>query len=471
MSLNVLENLKEAYKLIYKLLIFPESDWKTKIYASTAMAYLINPYDVIPEAEKASEGYIDDLYLCLLVLKDLLLYRKDLIELANDNRLNIEEFVEQKLIICKEELCEKTKLIEKVSGYDSLKRFDIGNSQVDPKISSQIEQNSTILGTIAFFYDELLNVRKTYEEIRGINNRGPLTRVVGRKMNLPYTYHHTFLELKESNLFFDLNRICLQFNKSEELKLKIDSNNSTEDLFMDYEDNLKNFNEDIKYYEIIKFAHPLFKTLCNISNEPDCNWHIKHEINSALAYFSLVDDVIDDTIKSGLGYIDDIFVASFVLFDIAERDFHLLNKSLDPGLNITTIKNLFEKSSEIINDDLSQIINLLGLRGLMSFFDLHQSNNNNGCIILNHSSNYKKILNSLISLYFIPELNFDKKSKMSEYVKEINKNLSVDQLLKLNKFIEIAENSCYNKNIQKEFEDKEHEDIRLLILKHKILSS
>ena len=234
MSLNVLEDLKEAYKLIYKLLIFPESDWKTKIYASTAMAYLINPYDVIPEAEKGSEGYIDDIYLCLLVLKDLLLYRKDLIEIAKDNRLNIEEFVEQKLIICKEELCEKTKLIESVSGYDSLKRFDIGNSQVDQKISSQLEQNSTILGTIAFFYDELLNVQKTYEERRGISKRKGSRST---KINLPYAYHHTFLELKESNLFFDLNRICLQFNKSEELKLKIDSDDSTEDLFMNYEDN------------------------------------------------------------------------------------------------------------------------------------------------------------------------------------------------------------------------------------------
>ena len=190
-----------------------------------------------------------------------------------------------------------------------------------------------------------------------------------------------------------------------------------------------------------------------------------------MAYFSLVDDVIDDTIESGLGYVDDIFVASFVLFDIAEKDFHLLNRNLDSGLSITTIKNLFERSSEIIDNDLSQIINLLGLRGLMSFFDLNQPNNTNVCIISNHGSNYKKILNSLIKLYFVPELSFDKKSNISEYIKEINKSLSGDQLLKLNKFIEIAENSCYNKNIQQEFENKEHEEIRLLILKHKILSS
>ena len=165
MSLSIIEDLKSVYKIIYRLLAFPESDWKTKIYASTAIAYLINPYDVIPEAEKGEEGYIDDLYVCLLVLRDLYTYRKDLVELANEEEINIEELL-NKLDLIKKEILDEIEQIEKVSGYDSLNKFDIANSQVDSRISKQIKQDSTILGIIAFFYDELINIKKIMKSIR-----------------------------------------------------------------------------------------------------------------------------------------------------------------------------------------------------------------------------------------------------------------------------------------------------------------
>jgi uncharacterized membrane protein YkvA (DUF1232 family) len=471
MEINILEDLKIVHKLIYKLLIFPESDWKTKIYASTAMAYLINPNDIIPETEKGDEGYLDDLYLCLLVLKDLFYSRKDLINLVNENELEIETNIKNKLIYCEELLGDKTESIKKISGYDSLKKFDIENQLVDSNISKQIKLNATILGSISFFYDELVNVKKIYEEIRNpyhINKKN--RHIYQKKVELSYSDHPFMIDLNNSNFFFDIKRICLQFNGSQDLNLKIDTTDNTANFFLNYEEGLKRFDDNVEYYHIIKFAPSLFKTLCDIYNDPKCNWFIKHEINSALTYFSLIDDVIDDTLESGIGFVDDIFIAAFVLYDIAERDYSLLNNNLNSPLNISIIKDLFGKSSQVIEPKLGQIINLLGLRGLMSFFDL-QMDNISDLKQLNRmkGSELKIILNNILDIYFNPKLNFDRKSTIFTYFNEIKQNLTENKILKLEKFIELAKNSCYHKNVKNEIDLKEEEELRLLLLKHEIL--
>ena len=61
----MLDKLTKVYKILYKLLLLPESDWKTKIYVNAALSYFINPWDIIPESEKVVDGYLDDFYIFL----------------------------------------------------------------------------------------------------------------------------------------------------------------------------------------------------------------------------------------------------------------------------------------------------------------------------------------------------------------------------------------------------------------------
>ena len=248
MEVNIIEDLKTVYHILYRLLALPESDWKTKIYVSTAIAYLINPYDVIPEVDGGEEGYIDDLYLCLLVLNDLNKYRVDLIVLANEEKINIDEFI-KKIEIIKEEINDKKELIEEVSGYSSLYKLDISNSQVDSKISEQIKRDSTILGMIAFFYDELVNEIQHYEEIRKSRRLVPGKRH-GYKRKIKISYHdNPFIQdLKESGEFFDVKRLCNQFHNLGTLDLAPSELDSRDTLFINYEAKLNNISQESQYY-------------------------------------------------------------------------------------------------------------------------------------------------------------------------------------------------------------------------------
>jgi uncharacterized membrane protein YkvA (DUF1232 family) len=472
MSLSIIEDLKSVYKIIYRLLAFPESDWKTKIYASTAIAYLINPYDVIPEAEKGEEGYIDDLYVCLLVLRDLYTYRKDLVELANEEEINIEELL-NKLDLIKKEILDEIEQIEKVSGYDSLNKFDIANSQVDSRISKQIKQDSTILGIIAFFYDELINIKKNYEEYKG-KRRNSLSKKNNFKRKIRISYHdNPFIQdLKESGEFFDVKRLCSQYHNSGIVDLTPSELNSRVTLFMDYEVKLKDISTESPYYNVIKYAPHLFKTLCNIAGDENCPWNLKHEVNSALTYFLLEDDVIEDSIESGLGFVDDIFVASFVLFDISERDPELLIRNLVEELSHKKIMEIFQESSYVVDKEIGQIINLLGLKGLMTFLSMRLDDNLDftKCKRV-QSSRLKVILSKMMDLYFDIILYFDRKSKIEVYIEKIIEALEENEKTKLQKFIELAHDSSYHKNIKVELDKQESQEIKLLILKHKILSS
>ena len=158
MSLNVLEDLKEVYKLIYKLLIFPESDWKTKIYASTAMAYLINPYDVIPEAEKGSEGYIDDLYLVVSILGEISLsLDRDLIEenwKEDENILSIIERVHQKTQDILGDVCEDILGMVGLRKYISMEYENLGLNH-SSKIRKLMDEKIELVGLLSFITAKL----------------------------------------------------------------------------------------------------------------------------------------------------------------------------------------------------------------------------------------------------------------------------------------------------------------------------
>src|SRR5690606_5908589 len=68
-------------------------------------------------------------------------------------------------------------------------------------------------------------------------------------------------------------------------------------------------------YKEIQIHCPIFfKLLCDILNDRFTDWHTKIMISSCLAYFVLEKDVIPDHQETG--YIDDLFIVSYVLKEI-----------------------------------------------------------------------------------------------------------------------------------------------------------
>ncbi|QUH22373.1 DUF1232 domain-containing protein [Methanobacterium alkalithermotolerans] len=61
----------DLFKLLTEVLNQNEVDAATRLKISAALAYYVAPFDVIPETIYGPDGYIDDIFVCLYVLKDI----------------------------------------------------------------------------------------------------------------------------------------------------------------------------------------------------------------------------------------------------------------------------------------------------------------------------------------------------------------------------------------------------------------
>lgn len=145
-----------------------------------------------------------------------------------------------------------------------------------------------------------------------------------------------------------------------------------------YQSFYHNLLRDIKEYEgeytyLLNFCPKFFKLLCDILVDIRTDWHTKLLINSALAYFVLPEDIIPDYDASGKGYLDDLFLTSFVLVEIKENiDETLLIDNWDYPENILQlVEELHDKTKIIIGEKYLDVLRLVGLKKYVSL-DLNE---------------------------------------------------------------------------------------------------
>ena len=123
-------------------------------------------------------------------------------------------------------------------------------------------------------------------------------------------------------------------------------------------ENLNSYNGE--YESFINYGPNLFK-LCDLLNcEIDST--LRLPICGAIAYYVTPDDIISEQIYGPYGYIDDIYLASYVLKLVAQKhgyDFLQDNCTFE----VEPIVNECEsKSLEILNEDeVNSIISYIGL--------------------------------------------------------------------------------------------------------------
>lgn len=124
-------------------------------------------------------------------------------------------------------------------------------------------------------------------------------------------------------------------------------------------ENLDNYNGE--YESFINYGPNLFKLLCDLLNA-DIDVTLRLPICGAIAYYVTPDDVISEQIYGPYGYIDDIYLASYVLKMVAERhgyDFLQQNSNFEVE---PIVKECEIKSLEILNkDEVESIISYIGL--------------------------------------------------------------------------------------------------------------
>jgi len=108
-----------------------------------------------------------------------------------------------------------------------------------------------------------------------------------------------------------------------------------------------------------------FKLLCSILNYRFTDWHTKIMISSSLAYFVLEDDVIPD--KEENGYIDDLFIVSYVLKEIMEKSPELIVENWPYHEDIfEIIEDTYQKTSDILGDLSTDVLRKVGLHKFKS---------------------------------------------------------------------------------------------------------
>lgn len=137
-----------------------------------------------------------------------------------------------------------------------------------------------------------------------------------------------------------------------------------ETAFKDFYDTLlENLETYIGEYEsFIDYGPVLFKLLCDLLNS-EVDDTLRLPICGAIAYYVTPEDIIPEQIYGPYGYIDDIYLSSYVLKMVASRhgyDFIQASSSVD---NIEDVINECEaKSLEILKDDeIERIISYIGL--------------------------------------------------------------------------------------------------------------
>ena len=94
------------------------------------------------------------------------------------------------------------------------------------------------------------------------------------------------------------------------------------------------------FEEFILYVPEFFKLLCGLLNE-DIDKEDRRKINSALAYFVVPSDIIPEEIYGPMGYVDDIYLCTFVLEGLQKK------YGIDLMLNLWECDEDFEEVLEV----------------------------------------------------------------------------------------------------------------------------
>ena len=117
-----------------------------------------------------------------------------------------------------------------------------------------------------------------------------------------------------------------------------------------------------EYESFIDYGPILFKLLCNLLN-CDVDRSLKLPICGAIAYYVTPEDVIPENVYGPYGYIDDIYLSSYVLKMVASvHGYELIQAASDVGDIEDVINECEAKSLEILRDsEVKSILEYIGL--------------------------------------------------------------------------------------------------------------
>lgn len=446
---TIQQKLVLTYRAIIRLLNSPDADWKTKVYASTALAYLTNPKITGDDVEKA---YLKKYYISTLVFNDLFVNRPEVIRkiVSRDSLESVHELLRKDMAHCASVLHEEAEQIKMVSGYSALAVLELSNDETDSRTYVLRKLKAELLGAVSFFYAEIKESNYA-----------------------PRLYIQT---LSESEEFYDIDRIHRKvIGEDQVLSDQFEEDISIEEL-LNVDRRIAQVHADPHTQALLKRVTQIFSILCDIAVDSKCNPLTILEINSAISYYSFVSDFINDS-RGATGYTDDLFIGCFVLCDIAERQGELLARHLPDNFSTSLIYNTFNIVTTQLEEETGRIMNLLGLKGLLTYFDVYdpkrkQSNPYRAEIIF--INKLKNILCDLARYYYKGKFEINRRLFANLVLAEIKhqmESVSEEEQKLLERYITISQEIAQIKSAKREKEEHDEQELNFLLLKYKLLST
>jgi uncharacterized membrane protein YkvA (DUF1232 family) len=176
-----------------------------------------------------------------------------------------------------------------------------------------------------------------------------------------------------------------------------------------------------------------FKLLCDILKDKFTDWHTKMMIGSAITYFVLEEDVTPDHKENG--YVDDLFITSFVLKEIKDNSPELIDENWLYEEDIfSTIDDVYLQTSEILGDLGYKILRKVGLHKFRSL-DLEDYSGNYPQKLSKIASEKRELLG--IVVFLLNKLH-NKKLKLTTVEQIKNMLQESGESDEINRVIELA---------------------------------
>ena len=166
---DVLRYLPDFYLLLCNIVKGGKSSWYTKMLSNAALSYLVLESDLISD-KKGASGYLDDLFLCAYVLKEIRDKVSKNVILENLGKLDYGEEIFQLIYdvvnITSQYLEGDTEEILRFVGLDSFALFDfLYENEMSKKIENRKEKKKMFYAMIAVKAKQILESNNNAETV------------------------------------------------------------------------------------------------------------------------------------------------------------------------------------------------------------------------------------------------------------------------------------------------------------------
>lgn len=117
-----------------------------------------------------------------------------------------------------------------------------------------------------------------------------------------------------------------------------------------------------EYERFVDYGPDLFKLLADVLNEKSLKSELRLEVCAALGYFVAPYDVFPEVIYGPHGYIDDVFICTYVINELEkEMGYDFLDNLWEGEEELEDVLDIcYEQSMEILGDKTDKVLSYVG---------------------------------------------------------------------------------------------------------------